>query len=94
MPGSKIKPSIPYISFGVAPGRNIMHDNAMDESNVRRAFGYGELLANSWPALSDLVVVGESIAGGTTTTLAVLIALGIDAKFKVSRQHARKPTWA
>jgi uncharacterized protein (TIGR00303 family) len=89
--GAKIKPSIPYISFGVEPGRNIMHENAMDESSVRRAFEYGELLGKQLAGLSDLVVVGESIPGGTTTALAVLIALGIDAKFKVSSSMPENP---
>ncbi|MGH9954403.1 MAG: nicotinate mononucleotide-dependent phosphoribosyltransferase CobT, partial [Nitrososphaera sp.] len=34
--GAKVKPSIPYVSFGVEPGRNIMNENAMDISNVKR----------------------------------------------------------
>lgn len=89
--GAKIKPSIPYISFGVEPGRNIVHENAMDESSVRRAFEHGELLGRQLAGLSDLVVVGESIPGGTTTALAVLSALGIDAKFKVSSSMPENP---
>ncbi len=32
--GAKIKPSIPYVSFGVEPGRNIVNENAMDISSV------------------------------------------------------------
>jgi uncharacterized protein (TIGR00303 family) len=89
--GSKIKPSIPYISLGVEPGRNIMHENAMDETSVRRAFELGELLGKQMAGLSDLVVVGESIPGGTTTALAVLIALGIEAKFKMSSSMPENP---
>lgn len=89
--GAKIKPSIPYVSFGVEPGGNIMHENAMDESSARRAFGHGELLGRQLAGLSDLVVVGESIPGGTTTALAVLSALGIDAKFKVSSSMPENP---
>lgn len=89
--GAKIKPSIPYISFGVEPGRNIMNENAMDESSVRQAFEHGELLGKQLAGLSDLVVVGESIPGGTTTALAVLSALGVDAKFKVSSSMPENP---
>ena len=89
--GAKIKPSIPYVSFGLEPGRNILNENAMDESMVRRAFGYGELLGRQLAGLSDLVVVGESIPGGTTTALAVLSALGIDARFKVSSSMPENP---
>jgi uncharacterized protein (TIGR00303 family) len=89
--GAKIKPSIPCVSFGLKPGRNIMNENAMDESMVRRAIGQGELLGKRLAALSDLVVVGESIPGGTTTALAVLSALGIDARFKVSSSMPENP---
>jgi uncharacterized protein (TIGR00303 family) len=89
--GAKVKPSIPYISFGLEPGRNIVNENAMDESMVHRAFDHGELLGRQLAALSDLVVVGESIPGGTTTALAVLSVLGIDARFKVSSSMPENP---
>src|ERR671922_829028 len=89
--GAKVKPSIPYVSFGVEPGRNIMNENAMDISNVKRAFERGELLGKQLAIMSDLTVVGESIPGGTTTALAVLSALGIDAKFKVSSSMPENP---
>jgi len=89
--GSKVKPSIPYVSFGVEPGRNIMNENAMDISSVKRAFEHGELLGKQLAILSDLIVLGESIPGGTTTALAVLRALGIDARFKVSSSMPENP---
>lgn len=89
--GAKVKPSIPYISFGMEPGKNIVHENAMEESNVMRAFEYGEIIGKQLAKLSDLVVVGESIPGGTTTALAVLSALGIDARFKVSSSMPENP---
>jgi uncharacterized protein (TIGR00303 family) len=89
--GAKVKPSIPYVSFGVEPGRNIINENAMDISNVKRAFEYGELLGKQLAVMSDLIVIGESIPGGTTTALAVLRALGIDARFKVSSSMPENP---
>jgi uncharacterized protein (TIGR00303 family) len=89
--GAKVKPSIPYISFGVGPGRNIINENAMDISSVKHAFEHGELLGKQLALMSDLIVVGESIPGGTTTTLAVLRALGIDARFKVSSSMPENP---
>jgi uncharacterized protein (TIGR00303 family) len=89
--GAKVKPSIPYVSFGVEPGRNVMNENAMDISSVKRAFEYGELLGKQLAIMSDLTVVGESIPGGTTTALAVLRALGIDARFKVSSSMPENP---
>jgi uncharacterized protein (TIGR00303 family) len=89
--GAKVKPSIPYISFGVGPGRNIINENAMDISSVKHAFEHGELLGKQLALMSDLIVVGESIPGGTTTALAVLRALGIDARFKVSSSMPENP---
>ncbi len=89
--GAKVKPSIPCVSFGLEPGKNIMNENAMDYSMVRRAFEYGELIGKQLAALSDVVVIGESIPGGTTTALAVLSALGIDARFKVSSSMPENP---
>lgn len=89
--GAKVKPLIPYVSLGVEPGRNIMNENAMDESGARQAFAYGEILGRQLAKMSDLVVVGESIPGGTTTALAVLSALGMDAKFKVSSSMPENP---
>ena len=89
--GAKIKPSIPYISFGVESGRNITDENALEILSVMRAFERGELLGKQLAIMSDLTVVGESIPGGTTTALAVLNALGIDARFKVSSSMPENP---
>lgn len=89
--GAKIKPSIPYVSLGIEPGRNIANENAMDESNARKAFDHGVILGRQLAKMSDLVVIGESIPGGTTTALAVLNALGVDAKFKVSSSMPENP---
>ena len=89
--GAKVKPSMPLISMNVDPGRNIAFANAMDLSTVHREFEYGVLIGMQLGQLSDLVVVGESIPGGTTTALAVLTALGFDAKFKVSSSMPENP---
>lgn len=89
--GAKVKPSIPLLSVGVEPGKNITLDRAMELSDVKRAFDYGVIIGSELARLSDLVVIGESIPGGTTTALAVLTALGIDAKFKVSSSMPDNP---
>lgn len=89
--GAMIKPSIPCVSFGLKPGRNIVKENAMDVSSVDKAFDQGALFGRQVAKLSDLLIIGESIPAGTTTTLAVLSALGIDAKFKVSSSMPENP---
>ena len=89
--GSKIKPSIPYISFSVEPGGNITTGAAVHFNDVKRLYDYGFMLGVQFAKTNDLIVVGESIAGGTTTALGVMIALGIDAKFKVSSSMPDNP---
>ena len=89
--GALIKPLIPYVSFGLKPGMNIMKEDAMDLSSVDKALNYGTLFGRQLAKLSDFVIIGESIPGGTTTALAVLSALGIDAKFKVSSSMPENP---
>lgn len=89
--GSKIKPSIPFISFGLDPGQNIETGHAVDKASVDRAFEYGNILGKQLGNTFDLVVLGESIPGGTTTALGVLYALGVDARYKVSSSMQRNP---
>ena len=89
--GSKIKPSIPYISFGIDSGHNIESGRAVDATDVKKAFEYGSMLGKQLGKSCDLIVLGESIPGGTTTTLGVLHALGIDAKCKVSSSLQTNP---
>ena len=43
-----------------------------------------ELLGEVWHHCTDCLIIGESIPGGTTTALAVLKALGYDAKVSSS----------
>lgn len=89
--GAKIKPSVPVISFGLEPGKNITKEAAMTVSAARRAFEHGEIVGRELARSSDLVIVGESIPGGTTTALAVLTALGVQAEFKVSSSMPDNP---
>ena len=89
--GAQVKPSIPFISFGLEPGKNILHHDAMDRPQVEKAFSYGVQLGRQLAFAVDLLVIGESIPAGTTTALATLSALGIDAKFKVSSSMPENP---
>jgi uncharacterized protein (TIGR00303 family) len=89
--GAKVKPAVPAISFGVSPGGNIAKEDAMPVEQVEKALAYGRTLGAQLARASDLVVVGESIPGGTTTALAVLGALGVDARFRVSSSMPENP---
>lgn len=89
--GTKVKPAIPVVSFGLRSGGNITIENAININDVYKAIDYGQILGSQLAKAADIVVIGESIPGGTTTALAVLTALSIDAKFKVSSSLPENP---
>jgi len=74
--GSEIKPKLPYFETDLKPGKNIAEDSAMDNSSVLQAVDYGRIIGRVLATLTDCLVIGESIPGGTTTALAVLKGLG------------------
>jgi uncharacterized protein (TIGR00303 family) len=87
--GLKIKPHVPFLDLGGKPGRDIRTGRALEnaEEVMIRAKIAGENIAQT----SDYMVIGESIPGGTTTALGVLLAMGIDAKGKVSSSMPKNP---
>jgi uncharacterized protein (TIGR00303 family) len=87
--GLKVKPYVPFVDLGGSPGRDIRTGRALDnaEEVLNRAKIAGENLAKT----ADYLVIGESIPGGTTTALSVLLAMGVDAKGKVSSSMPNNP---
>jgi uncharacterized protein (TIGR00303 family) len=87
--GLRVSPHVPFLDLGGKPGRDIRTGKAVDnvEEVMRRAKIAGENLSKT----ADYLVVGESIPGGTTTALSVLLAIGIDAKGKVSSSMSENP---
>jgi len=87
--GLKVKPYVPFMELGGSPGRDIRTGRALDnaEEVMNRAKIAGENLSKT----ADYLVIGESIPGGTTTALSVLLAMGVDAKGKVSSSMPVNP---
>jgi len=87
--GLKVKPHVPFVDLGGKPGRDIRTGRALDnaEEVLNRAKIAGENLSKT----ADYLVIGESIPGGTTTALSVLLAMGVDAKGKVSSSMPNNP---
>ena len=77
--GSKISPKLPYFQTGITHGKNIAIEPAFEQSNVVQAIDYGRILGRTLASSTDCLIIGESVPGGTTTALAVLKSLGIDA---------------
>ena len=82
--GSKVLPQLPFIETGLSFGKNISVYDAMTDSQVSHAVDYGRIVGRSLASLTDCLIIGESIPGGTTTALAVLRGLGFDAKVSSS----------
>ena len=85
--GLRVKPAIPYMEMGGSPGHDIRKESAVDD--VLGIYERATLAGKKLAKLSDCIFIGESIAGGTTTALAVLKALGYDAN--VSSSFAANP---
>ena len=82
--GSKISPQLPFVETGLSFGKNISIQDAMTDSQVSHAVDYGRIVGRNMASLTDCLVIGESIPGGTTTALSVLRALDFDAKVSSS----------
>jgi uncharacterized protein (TIGR00303 family) len=83
-------PAIPAIELQGVPAHCLSTGRAMALAVVEQLFQqglhWGEKLAAQ--AIDSYVVLGECVVGGTTTALAVLTGLGIDAIGKINSSHA------
>lgn len=88
--GLSTKPAVPTIDLGGSPARCVSTGQAMSLAMVEHLFQkglqWGEKLAQSVP--DRYLILGECVVGGTTTALAVLTGLGINAIGKVNSSHA------
>ena len=82
--GSKIPPKLPYFETSLPFGKNISVEPGLDKSSVVHAVDYGKIVGRTLASCTDCLVIGESIPGGTTTALAVMKGLGIDARVSSS----------
>jgi len=87
--GLRVNPCVPFLNLNGKPGRDIRTGKAVEnaEEILWRAKIAGENLSKT----ADYLVIGESIPGGTTTALGVLLAMGVDARGKVSSSMPRNP---
>ena len=87
--GSKIKPDIQYYSLGKDYGRDIRTGKGV--LNPLEIFENGKELGAELSQRHEMLIIGESIAAGTTTALGVLKALGYEANEKVSGSMPHNP---
>ncbi|WP_458402878.1 nicotinate mononucleotide-dependent phosphoribosyltransferase CobT [Methanobrevibacter sp.] len=87
--GSKIKPDVQYLSFGKEYGRDIRTGKGV--LNPLEIFENAKDLGAELSRRHEMLIIGESIAAGTTTALGVLRALGYEANEKVSGSLPHNP---
>jgi uncharacterized protein (TIGR00303 family) len=87
--GLRVKPEVPLLELGDAPGLDIRGGQAVP--SARALFERGRALGRALASESDYLVVGESVPGGTTTALALMLALGLEAEGRVSSSFADNP---
>jgi uncharacterized protein (TIGR00303 family) len=80
--GVRVRPHTPYFELEGEPGADIRTGKALPDPE--RVYGNALLLGRELAKNNEYLVVGESIAGGTTTALAVLMAMGYDSEGKIS----------
>jgi len=78
--GLRVWPSAPHLRVDGRPGGRIDRGNAVP--HARELFEIG--LSLGADVTNGYLVLGESVPGGTTTALALLLALGYEAEGRVS----------
>ncbi|MDQ6722774.1 MAG: TIGR00303 family protein [Thermoproteota archaeon] len=89
--GLSVKPLLPLININSKFGKNIALEKALALKDVISNYEMGKLIGKQISKNNDLLIIGESIPGGTTTALGVLLSLGINAYNKVSSSMPENP---
>ncbi|OCQ98857.1 TIGR00303 family protein [Nostoc sp. MBR 210] len=87
--GLPLFPAVPIIDLGGAPARCLSTGQAMELATVKHLLEQGLIWGDRLAAEvgQSYLILSECVVGGTTTALAVLTALGIDATGKVNSSH-------
>lgn len=87
--GLNVTPHVPFVELDGNPGRDIRTGKAL--KNAKEVMNRAKILGQNLSKITDYLVVGESVPGGTTTALSVLLGMGVDAKGKVSSSMLVNP---
>ncbi|MCC5602682.1 nicotinate-nucleotide--dimethylbenzimidazole phosphoribosyltransferase [Nostoc favosum] len=82
-------PAVPVVDLGGTAAKCLSSGAAMEITTVHHLFKQGLLWGERLAANNQhkYVILGECVVGGTTTALAILTGLGIDAAGKVNSSH-------
>ena len=85
--GLPIAPAVTAIDLGGEAAGCVTSGSAIDRAIVKHLFNQGLQWGKELIATKDYLIIGECVVGGTTTALAVLVGLGIDAFGMVNSSH-------
>lgn len=80
--GNKITPQVPLLTAGRRPGKSISEKIAVED--VDQLFLQGILIGRQLAATGHSLILGESVPGGTTTAMALMESLGLNACGRIS----------
>ncbi|MFN6517891.1 MAG: nicotinate mononucleotide-dependent phosphoribosyltransferase CobT [Nostoc sp. CreGUA01] len=82
-------PAVPIIDLGGTPAKCLSGGNALEITTVHHLLEQGLLWGERLAAniQQGYLIIGECVVGGTTTALAILTGLGIEAAGKVNSSH-------
>jgi uncharacterized protein (TIGR00303 family) len=82
-------PAVPVIDLGGYSANCLSKGAAMNITTVRHLLKQGQLWGErlATNVKQGYMILGECVVGGTTTALAILTGLGIDAREKVNSSH-------
>lgn len=80
-------PTVDTIDLSGVVAQCLTSGAAMPLSQVQQLFAQGLEWGNKLASTTDYLVIGECVVGGTTTALALLTALGVEAQGMVNSSH-------
>lgn len=89
--------SVPAIDLGGIAAKCLTSGKAMPLSTVQHLFQQGWQWGEKLARTTDYLIIGECVVGGTTTALALLAGLGIEAAGMVNSSHPQcnhRQKWA
>ncbi len=85
--GLPVAPAVPCLDLAGSPARCLSTGVALNLAQVEALFRAGLSWGEQLSTDVGYLVIGECVVGGTTTALAVLTGLGIEARNRVNSSH-------
>jgi uncharacterized protein (TIGR00303 family) len=85
--GLPVAPAVEAIALNGKPARCLSTGAAQDPEVLQHLFQQGLHWGQTMAKQADYLILSECVVGGTTTALAVLTGLGINAQGKINSSH-------